>query len=313
MMRYLLSGLLALFLLAGCGGSDKKYVWYQDMDNDDYGTADVIHVSRVGPVGYVLISGDCDDNDVLINPDAEEIPLNDTDEDCDGFDLLALYTDADGDSYGDKNASPVYDTVTYPGVVTNNLDCDDSLTTGFAINPDASEVNDQIDNDCDGVVNDGPFVVGNYGPAGGIVFYVDGANGLEAAPVDQDSGTGAPWGCQGTNITGAASGDLGAGAQNTADIIAANCPEANTAAKLATAYSLNGYSDWFLPSLNELRTLYSQRNNVGNFLPGSYIKTYYWNSTETHANYVLTKAFNTGLEQSQSKTDRMRVRAIRAF
>jgi hypothetical protein len=312
MMKYFFSGLLALCVLAGCGG-DSKHTWYQDLDSDGYGDINVSEVSRSKPAGFVRIAGDCDDDDVLINPDAEEIPLNNIDEDCDGFDLLALYIDADGDSYGDENASPVYDTAPYANYVTDNSDCDDSLATGFAINPDATEVNDQFDNDCDGVVNDGPFVVGDYGPAGGVVFYVNGANGLEAAPVDQDSGTGAPWGCHGTNVAGAASGDLGAGAQNTADIIAANCPEATTAAKLVTAYSLNGYSDWFLPSLNELRTLYSQRNTVGNFLPGSYTKTYYWNSTETHANYVFTKAFNTGLEQNTTKTTNLRVRAIRAF
>lgn len=312
-MKYLLSGLLALFVLAGCGGGDKKHTWYQDLDSDGYGNSDVSEISRSRPAGFVRIAGDCNDNDPLINPGAEEIPMNGIDEDCDGFDLLALYIDADGDGYGDQNATPVYDTAPYAGYVTNNLDCDDNPETGFNVNPDATEVNDQIDNNCDGVVNDGPFVIGDYGPAGGVVFYVSGDNGLEAAPVDQDSGTGVQWGCHGTNITGASGSAIGTGAQNTADIIAANCTPASTAAKLAVAYSLNGYDDWFLPSLEELRLLYNQRNVVGNFLPGSYIVTYYWNSTETHANYVLTKAFNTGLEQNQAKTLSLRVRAIRAF
>lgn len=212
-----------------------------------------------------------------------------------------------------KMSAPLYDTTSYAGYVTNNLDCDDSVATGFAINPDGAEVNDQHDNNCDGVVNDGPFAVGDYGPAGGIVFYVNGANGLKAAPADQDSGTGVVWGCYGTNIAGASGSALGTGAQNTADILAANCPETTTAAKLVDAYSLNGFDDWYLPSLDESRTLYAQRNTVGAFLPGSYVRTYYWNSTETHANYVLAKAFNTGLEQGMSKTIPLRVRAIRSF
>src|SRR5690606_41597269 len=117
----------------------------------------------------------------------------------------------------------------YTGYVTNNLDCDDSPATGFDINPDGTEANDPVDNNCDGVVNDGPFAVGDYGPAGGIVFHVNGANGLEAAPADQDSGTGVVWGCYGTNITSASGSALGTCVQNTADILAANCTETNTA------------------------------------------------------------------------------------
>ena len=316
-MKHLFSGLLALFLLAGCGGSDNKETWFQDLDGDSYGNVNVrVRVSVASqskPAGFARIAGDCDDNDALINPEAEEIPLNAVDEDCDGLDLLALYIDADSDGFGDENATPVFDTSTQAGLVINNLDCDDSPATGFAINPDAVEVNDQIDNNCDGVLNDGPFAVGDYGPAGGIVFYLSGDSGLEAAPVDQDIDARVQWGCPNIDIPGATGAAIGTGAQNTAAIIAANCSEATTAAKLAVAYSLNGHQVWFLPSLDELRTLFTQKNRVGNFLPDPATPVYYWNSTQRTDNLVLTKAFNTGFEKDFVKSQPLRVRVIRAF
>ena len=60
--------------------------YYQDMDGDGYGNADVIEVSCMMPQGFVLNSDDCDDNDPNINIDATEIPNNGIDEDCDGLD-----------------------------------------------------------------------------------------------------------------------------------------------------------------------------------------------------------------------------------
>jgi hypothetical protein len=102
---------------------------------------------------------------------------------------------------------------------------------------------------CNGVPNwqatchpsDGIYLIGDNGPAGGKVFYITdgGLHGLEAAPVDQAS-SGAFWGCQGTNMTGASSEALGTGATNTSAIVA-GCNEANIAAKIADDYILNGF------------------------------------------------------------------------
>jgi len=98
------------------------------------------------------------------------------------------------------------------------------------------------------VAHCGGFVLGDTGPAGGIVFYLTdntGQHGLEAAPVDQSAA--AIWGCQGISVPGANGTAVGTGAANTAAIVA-GCAEAGTAAKVADAYSLNGYDDWYLPS-----------------------------------------------------------------
>lgn len=69
-----------------------------------------------------------------------------------GGGLTTYYADADGDGYG--NPAVTRDSATPPvGYVANNLDCDDS---DDAINPDALDVADGIDNDCSGVADDDP-------------------------------------------------------------------------------------------------------------------------------------------------------------
>ncbi|MCP4278275.1 MAG: hypothetical protein GY779_18180, partial [Gammaproteobacteria bacterium] len=133
------------------------------------------------------------------------------------------------------------------------------------------------------------YEIGDTGPAGGIVFYVtnDGHDGLEVSPVDL--GIGVDWGCSGTAIAGADESAVGTGAQNTKDILA-GCGEAGIAARLADEYSLGGYSDWFLPSKDELRLL---SDNVADIFiddPG----IFYWSSTE----FDQTLAFSVSLSLS---------------
>jgi hypothetical protein len=112
---------------------------------------------------------------------------------------------------------------------------------------------------------------------GGIIFYIDGTgmHGLIAAQVDQHTGSwGNPWGCFGKLIrTGTA---IGTGQANTTAIVN-NCAESGTAARIANDLVLNGYSDWYLPSKDELEQLYLQRQKVGGFSNPSY---YYWSSSE---------------------------------
>jgi hypothetical protein len=122
-----------------------------------------------------------------------------------------------------------------------------------------------------------PYVGQSY--LGGIVFYVDGTglHGLIAAPGDRTYGS---WGCQGTSIgTGTT---VGTGAGNTAAIVAL-CADPNTAARDADGLILNGYSDWFLPSMDEMglmRTnLYLQ--SLGNIAgEGVYATSSEWSATE---------------------------------
>jgi len=98
------------------------------------------------------------------------------------------------------------------------------------------------------------YHIGDTGLAGGIIFYDQGAviNGwryLEAAPYDQN--TGMQWGTQSIN-TGATGTAIGTGKSNTAAIVAALGTGYSYPALLCKNFSLNGYSDWFLPSTDEL-------------------------------------------------------------
>jgi hypothetical protein len=105
------------------------------------------------------------------------------------------------------------------------------------------------------------YAIGDIGPAGGHVFYDQGSyiNGwryLEAAPTSQnDKGGWFSW-YNGVFllIPGAAGTDIGAGKANTAAIIAAQGP-GNYAASICSSLSLNGFSDWFLPSRDELNAM----------------------------------------------------------
>jgi hypothetical protein len=153
------------------------------------------------------------------------------------------------------------------------------------------------------------YAIGDTGPAGGIVFYITdgGLHGLEAARKDRSLG--APWCTAATYISGTGT-IIGTGAFNTA-LISARCSEAGSAPTLADAYALNGYNDWFLPSLAELKELYGQRGVVGGF-----VSTYYWSSSQdgSLAWYVPFNAgrYN-GAQLSYLKDWSIGVRAVRAF
>jgi hypothetical protein len=128
-------------------------VWYADADGDGFGNADNQLDSCDPGEGWVADSTDCDDSNSSVHPDAEEV-CNDIDDDCDG-DIDeelegAWYADADGDGFGDP-ASEILDCEPGAGWVENAEDCDDANS---AIHPDAEEICDTIDNDCDGLVDD---------------------------------------------------------------------------------------------------------------------------------------------------------------
>lgn len=146
----------------------------------------------------------------------------------------------------------------------------------------------------------------SYG--GGIVFYVDatGKHGLIAATSDQNT---VLWGPSTitTNATGIA---LGTGQANTTAIITAQ-GVGSYAASICDQLVLNGYSDWFLPSKDELSYLYNQKTVVGGF--GASATIIYWSSTESATNAAWIQNFNDGTQGSYGKFVARATRAVRAF
>ena len=191
-------------------------VWYADNDDDGHGDDDTWVMSCAEPEGHVATAGDCDDDDPLFHPGADESdcgdpsdyncdgsvswtdgdgdgwaaceecddanPLvhpdaaevcNGIDDDCNGAiddddptltDALTWYIDYDDDGYGsaEYTRSACYPTA---GWSPNADDCDDGNSS---INPDAPEVCNGIDDDCDGDVDDDDSAL-----SGGSTWYID--------------------------------------------------------------------------------------------------------------------------------------------
>jgi hypothetical protein len=153
--------------------------------------------------------------------------------------------------------------------------------------------------------------------AGGIIFYIDGTgqHGLVCSSQDQ---VGSPWGCQGTIIQGADGIVVGTGNQNTTDILN-GCSLNYTAAYICANLDLNGYTDWYLPSKDELNLIYQnlKKKGLSNFTTRNYQGTllFYWSSTELSNLNAWCQEFENGwgLQDGGFKDSWSLVRAIRAF
>jgi hypothetical protein len=136
--------------------------------------------------------------------------------------------------------------------------------------------------------------------------YVEGeTHGIIAAPSDQS--TDAQWGCYGTFI-GVTSTAFGTGAANTAAIVA-GCSNAGIAASICNDLELNGYTDWYLPSRDELNKLYLSKNLIGGFVDNRR----YWSSSETNNTNAWQQLFQNGSQTHYHKNNNYHVRAVRAF
>ena len=152
---------------------------------------------------------------------------------------------------------------------------------------------------------------------GGIIFYLDGnGGGLIAAVEDQSSDI--RW-YNGSYVTTGATGTaIGTGSANTdAIILAQGATETSYAAGLARAYTDGTYTDWFLPSKDELNLMYQNigpgdelgLGNVGNLSTSNY-----WSSTENDDNDAWEQNFfNNGVQSYDGKNQPYYMRAVRAF
>jgi len=161
---------------------------------------------------------------------------------------------------------------------------------------------------------------------GGVVFYLfeDGdtgyvggeTHGLIAAVQDQSSGI--RWHNGNLVETSASATAIGTGAANTNAIIAVQgATEIDYAAGLARAYNGGGYTDWFLPSkeeLSEMQTNKATINTTASENSGSdFGVRFYWSSTEENNQYAWEMSIDSGSVVWYDKGSSNGVRAVRAF
>lgn len=129
--------------------------YYADSDQDGYGDASLSASACSAPIGYVSNNTDCDDTDSSINPAAAEV-CNGIDDNCnslidDGITFTTYYVDADGDGFG-STVSASFCQDPGAGYALTNTDCDDAASS---IYPGATETCNSIDDDCNGLIDDG--------------------------------------------------------------------------------------------------------------------------------------------------------------
>jgi|LakMenE18May11ns_1017448.scaffolds.fasta_scaffold9955539_1 hypothetical protein len=144
-------------------------------------------------------------------------------------------------------------------------------------------------------------------------------HGLIAASSDQSQFPGVRW-YNGANIsgpisTGAIGTAIGTGLSNTNKIIGnLGPPQISYAAYLASAYKGGGYTDWFLPSKDELNILYVNKLAIGGFE-----NRRYWSSSEfvdfngNGSSFAWSQDFGLYTQYASNSFLTYYVRAIRAF
>jgi TolB-like protein len=159
-----------------------------------------------------------------------------------------------------------------------------------------------------------PYKIGDTGPAGGIVFYDKFSNAggwryLEVAPAETEQRF--PWSAGG-RVDGI-SPALGDGKRNTQLIVEVLQREKiGGAAQYCDDLEYGGYTDWFLPSRDELDLMYRnlKEKGLGGFVSGNY-----WSSSETNDGYwyAWIQVFSNGTQSGGDKRNSCSVRAVRQF
>ena len=182
------------------------------------------------------------------------------------------------------------------------------------------------------------YNLGDTGPGGGKIFYYSAAgfncgptlaatcNYLEAAPSLWNGGAGDPvakWANNTSQVVGTYGGStetataiaIGSGYRNTLAIIRAGNSDIGVAAALADSHTVTvggvTFTDWYLPSLNELIEMYGERSRIGGFATSS---EFYWTSTEVVFDQARRVFFGNGSWGTPAgKGASIYLRPIRAF
>ena len=182
-----------------------------------------------------------------------------------------------------------------------------------------------------GDITDPPPQIGDYRD-GGIVFYIastpvdlDGDGDLDTGLVCaiQDQSSSIEWilgGSTQTTANGGTSASIGQGQTNTTAMMN-QVGYIGGAAAVCNDYSItvNGitYSDWFLPSKDELNQMYQNRETINTTAAANsgsnFFDYYYWSSTEYDVNSAWGQNFDFGGQTNIPKDYSTKLRAVRAF
>ena len=162
------------------------------------------------------------------------------------------------------------------------------------------------------------YSVGDIGPGGGLVFLISGGLTYEMAPKTWGANetTGIQWCSDQTNsvTTGTAVGD---GSANTTAMLTSASPFVactSSASNAARAYPGGGFTDWFLPSQDELNEMWLYSQVVGfNTATYGFASDYYWSSSQFVANFAWVQGLDDGSQIGGNKRLPLRVRPVRAF
>ncbi len=161
------------------------------------------------------------------------------------------------------------------------------------------------------------YTIGDTGPAGGKIFITPSTFGnttgkyFEAAPADLS--TTMAWCSHATTLLGASGTAIGTGQSNTEKMLLIYKSGAAFSASAYRSGTSSIYSDWFLPSKDELNEMYLNRASIGGFATNDY-----WSSSENYEFSAWSQDFSNGYQYNFDdgnglKTNTFYVRPVRAF
>ncbi len=136
--------------------------YFADLDGDGFGNPNNSQSACSPVIGFVTNSADCNDSNTLVNSGAIEL-CNLIDDNCngqvnEGLVFSNYYIDSDLDGYG-AGAAINSCTPIFGNYVTNNLDCNNSNAN---IRPNAMEICNGIDENCNNLIDDGLTFINYY-------------------------------------------------------------------------------------------------------------------------------------------------------